>query len=149
MKKLIFYLLLWLSFQSYIYSQSSGYIDSLGVFKWQYHRSVYKNTLEKNSAIVTLVFINGATHSAVSYRQELASSDIKWIEKDGGETYRDGYVETITVKLEPNEAVVWRYSLKNSSVEKGDSVYVEKSAILIMNEQFQVRKEKFMDQKVK
>lgn len=148
MKKLtvLFFLCFFLPWN--LFSQSSGFIDSLGVFQWQYHRSVFKNALEKNSAIVTIVFINGANHTAISYRQEAASSFLHWIEKDGGETDKDGFVETITVKLEPNEAIVWRYTVKNKTIENDGSINVEKSAILIMNDKFQVKKEKFLDQKV-
>lgn len=146
MKKITLLLLLTLSFQYALFSQSSGYTDSLGVFQWQYHRSLYKNAKDTNSAIVTIVFINGANHTAVSYRQEVANSVLKWIEKDGGESDRVGYVESITVQLEPNEAVVWRYTLNNSTKQKNGSINVEKSALLIMNNQFQVKKEKFMEQ---
>ena len=146
MKKLSLLFVLMLCFLYALFSQSSGYTDSLGVFQWQYHRSLYKNAKDTNSAIATIVFINGANHTAISYRQEVANSSLKWIEQDGGESDREGYVESITVKLAPNEAIVWRYTIKNSTKQRSGSIIVEKSALLIMNDQFQVKKEKFMDQ---
>lgn len=149
MKKLIFLFSLFISFQLTISAQSSGYADSLGVFQWQYHRSVYKNAKDTNSAIVIVVFINGANHTAITYRQEVANSTLLWIEKEGGIDERDGYVEFITTKLAPNEAIVWSYSIVNNNQKIDGTITIEKSALLIMNEQFQVRKEKFLDQIVK
>lgn len=149
MKKLIFLFSFFICFQITISAQSSGYFDTLGVFQWQYHRSVYKNAKDTNTAIVIIVFINGANYSAISYRQEIANSSLQWIEKDGGVEEMDGYVAQITTKLAPNEAIVWSYSIKNNIQKPEGSIDIEKSALLIMNDKFIVRKEKFIDQIVK
>ena len=149
MKKLILLFSFLICFQITIHAQSSGYVDSLGVFQWQYHRSLYKNAKDTNSAIVVFVFINGANYTAITYRQEVANSTLIWIEKEDGTSEKDGYVETITTKLAPNEAIAWSYSIRNVSQKIGGTINVEKSALLIMNEQFQVRKEKFLDQIIK
>jgi len=149
MKKLIFLFCLLIGFQITTHAQSAGYIDSLGVFQWQYHRSIYKNANDTTSAIVVLVFINGANHTAITYRQEVADSKLTWIEKDGSVTEKSGYVESITTKLSPNEAIVWSYKINNNKIISKGSINIEKSALLIMNEQFQVKKEKFLDQIIK
>jgi hypothetical protein len=137
------------SFCNQINAQSSGFVDSLGVFQWQYHRSVYKNAKDTTSAVVVIVFINGANHSAISYRQEVKNSTLHWEEKETGSTGEDGYVKFITAKLKPNEAIVWRFIIKNNISNNDNSINVEKGAILIMDEQFNVRKEKFAEQNVK
>lgn len=130
-------------------AQSSGFVDSLGVFQWQYHRSVYKNAKDTSSAVVVIVFINGAHHSAISYRQELKNSTLHWEEKERGITGDDGYVKFITAKLKPNEAIVWRFTIKNNILKKDNSIDLEKGAILIMDENFNVKKEKFAEQIIK
>ncbi len=129
--------------------QSSGLIDSSGVFRWQYHRSIYKNAEDTTTAVVVIVFINGAKPSAITYRQEIKNSSLKWLEKDGGITHQDGYVKVITTRLDPNEAVVWRYTIKNQLLNHDGSIDVEEGAILIMDSRYQVKKEKFAEQKVK
>lgn len=146
------HLLIWLIvlvFCNQINAQSSGFVDSLGVFQWQYHRSVYKNAKDTSTAVVVIVFINGAHHSAISYRQELKNSTLHWEEKETGSTGEDGYVKFITAKLKPNEAIVWRFTIKNNTSNKDNSIDIEKGAILIMDEQFNVRKEKFAELNVK
>lgn len=149
MKKLIFLFCFFIGIQITSNAQSSGYTDSLGVFQWQYHRSIYKNANDTNSAIVVLVFINGANYRAITYRQEVADSKLTWIEKDGSVTEKSGYVEMITTKLSPNEAIVWSYKINNHKIISKGSINIEKSALLIMDEQFQVKKEKFLDQIIK
>ena len=144
---LICFLILGICIQ--IKAQSSGFIDSSGVFQWQYLRSVYKNAKDTTTALVVIVFINGANHSAVSYRQEVKNSVIHWEEKEIGTTGEDGFVKFITAKLQPNEAIVWRFTIKNNILNKDNSIDLENGAILIMDEQFNVRKEKFAEQNVK
>lgn len=134
---------------NHLMAQSSGFIDSSGVFQWQYHRSVYKNAKDTTTAVVVIVFINGANHAAVSYRQEVKKSTIHWEEKETGTTGEDGYVRFITAKLNPNEAIVWRFTIKNNLLNKDNSIDLENGAILIMDEQFNVRKEKFAEQSIK
>lgn len=147
--KLILICFFLLGFCSQINAQSSGFVDSLGVFQWQYHRSIYKNAKDTTTAVVVFVFINGAKHSAISYRQEVKNSTLHWEEKESGSTGEDGFVKFITAKLNPNEAIVWRFIIKNNSISKDNTINIEKGAILIMDEQFNVRKEKFEEQNIK
>lgn len=150
MKKLALFFLLVISlFYFTTFAQSSGYVDSTGLFHWQYHRSVYKNAEDTTTAVVVVVFINGSQPSAVSYRQETKSSTIKWLEKENGTIGQDGYVQYITTKLEPYQAVVWRFIVKNKEFNKDRTIDLEEGAILIMDQNFVVKKEKFAEQKVK
>lgn len=142
MKRGVLFLIL-VSITFIVYSQSNSKYDSTGVFLWQYHRSIYKNSLDSNSAIVTVVFINGSSQAAISYRQEDPDKLITWLDKDGGTITRDGYVEVITYNLEPNKAILFTYRITKVINE---NVKVEKSALLIMDQNFQVIKENFSEQ---
>ena len=129
-------------------AQSGRFVDSTGTFKWQYHRSVVKDAQIANSLIVTIVFINGNEQTAVSYRQEIFQSSIEWIETEGGSIDREGKVEFITVNIAPHNSFVWKFRVMNVPRNKDMSIDLEKASFLIMNEQFKVRKEKFLGQTV-
>lgn len=132
-----------------LFSQSVGYTDSSGVFQWQYHRSVFKNSEDTTSAIVVFVFINGANTTAISYRQEAQNSTITWMDQEKGIYGEEGYVQFLTAKLAPNEALLWRIKLKNNAINKDKSIDLENGALLIMDKSFTVRKDQFPEQNLK
>ena len=144
----IFICLLFLFITVSLHAQSGRFVDSAGNFKWQYHRSVSKDAQYPNSLIVTVVFINGDEQTAISYRQEIFQSKIEWIEKENGSVDKEGKVEFITANLAPYDSFVWKFRVRNIPINKDGSIDLEKAAFLIMNERFQVRKEKFLEQRV-
>jgi hypothetical protein len=149
MKKLVVSLILLFSFWYQLASQSVGYTDTVGVFQWQYHRSVFKNGEDTTSAIVVFVFINGANTTAISYRQEAQNCSIEWLDSEKGEYGEDGFVQYHTAKLAPNEAILWRIKVNNNIPNNDNSIDVEKGALLILDKNYSVRKDKFPKQNIK
>lgn len=138
MRKILSSLLL-LILCSALHSQSNRYIDSAGVFHWQYHYSVTRDFSDSTQALITFVFVNGEKQCAISLRHECFHSKIEWVEIEEGTLSSEKKVEAITANLAPEQVVVWKF--KTSSPQK-KSISVEESAILIMNEEFVVRKER-------
>ena len=61
----------------------------------------------------------------------------------------EGYVQFLTAKLAPNEALLWRIKIKNSFINKDKSIDLENGALLIMDKTFTVRKDQFPEQNLK
>lgn len=137
-------LLLFVSFA--LYPQSNRYLDSTGVFHWQYHYSVTRDYSDSTQALVTFVFVNGEKQSAISLRHECFHSKIVWIEMEEGTLSSEKKVEALTANLAPEQVIVWKF--KTSSETSKSPISVEESAILIMDEEFVVRKERFPAQKI-
>lgn len=139
MRKILSSLLL-LILCSALHSQSNRYLDSAGVFHWQYHYSVTRDFSDSTQALITFVFVNGEKQCAISLRHECFHSKIEWVEIEEGTLSSEKKVEAITANLAPNQVVVWKF--KTSSKSPKTPISVEESAILIMNETFAVRKER-------
>ena len=142
-----FFVLIFSVFVSY--AQSNRYVDSTGKFLWQYHRSVSKDYTDSTKSLFTFVFINGEEQMTIAYRHEVLKSEIKWVETEKGYCVKDGKVEQISANLPPNSAIVWKFLSSNAQQNpKSNAMVVEQGAILIMNKDFQVRKERFPEQTV-
>lgn len=140
MSKFLAIVALFLFSISALYSQSNRYLDSTGTFHWQYHYCVVRDYPDTTKALVTFVFVNGEKQTAISLRHECFHSKIDWIEMEEGTLTSEEKVESLTANLAPNQAVVWRFRTSSGSGKR--SISVEESAILIMNEEFVVLKER-------
>lgn len=119
--------------------------DAFGNFSYQYNRIITKDTLNLSGVIVTLVFINGNAHTAITYRQEVMNSRINWLKTDNGVLKKEGFVEVVTTSIAPNHIVTWQYSISDKTDKKNSKLYIEKAALLIMNDNFQIYKKIFQE----
>jgi hypothetical protein len=147
MKKIVF---LWFWFIavciSSVFGQSNRMTNENGQLLWQYNQIVTLEEGTQNTIRVSFIFINGVNQTAISLRQELFHSQIEWIETAGIQVEKEERVEFVTANLAPHQSVVCQYLLKVKPVDK--ELLLEKSAILIMNEAFEVRKEIIPEQRV-
>jgi hypothetical protein len=128
-----------------VFGQSNRLTNEKGQLLWQYNQNVAVDDDNQNTIIVTFVFTNGIHQTAITLRQELFNSHIKWIETSDIQIEKEDRVEFITANLKPNQSVVWKYLLRNKSNDQ--ELILEKSALLIMNEEFEIRKEVIPEQR--
>jgi hypothetical protein len=113
---------------------------------WQYNQSVTIDEMQPNTVVVTFVFINGIKQTAITFRQELFYSQIEWLETANMQAEQEERVEFVTANVAPNQSVVFKYVLKTKIIEK--ELLLEKSALLIMNEEFEIQKEMIPEQRL-
>jgi len=82
---------------------------------------------------------------AISLRQELFNSEVAWIDISDIQVEKERCVEFLTVNLKPNQSIIWKYLFKSKPVNK--ELILEKSVLLIMNEEYEIRKEIIPEQK--
>jgi len=131
---------------SSLFAQNNRLTNEHGQLLWQYNQTVTKDEEKLNTFLVTFVFINGIEQTAISLRQECFNSSIEWFDISDYQAEKEERVEFITANLLPNQYVVWKYFVKTKPMDK--EFFLEKSALLIMNEDFEVRKEIIPQQKV-
>jgi hypothetical protein len=141
---LLFFLLTAFCFFS-TFAQSNRLTNKNGQLLWQYNQNVAAD-VKQNSFIITFVFINGINQTAFSLRQDLFNSQIEWLETTGIKVEKEERVDFLTVNLAPHQSIVLKYEIKTKLVDK--ELLLEKSAVLIMNEEFEVRKELISEQNV-
>ena len=129
-----------------VFSQNNRLTNENGQLLWQYNQIVHTKEENPNTILVSFIFINGIKQTAISLRQEIFHSKIEWLETTDLKIEKEGRVEFLTVNLAPHQSVVWKYHIKTKSV--GKELILEKSAVLIMNEDFEIRKEIIPEQKV-
>lgn len=117
--------------------------DAFGNFSFQYNRIITKDTAKPASAVVTIVFINGNAQTAIQYRQEFMNSEIEWIKTDNGTLKKEKFVEALTISIPPNIILTWQFKISDISTSKKNIFEVEKAALLIMNDNYQVTKKIF------
>ena len=145
MRKTIFITIILLITIPNIFCQSNRLTNDKGQLLWQYNQTVTIDEKNPNTLLVTFVFINGINQTAISLRQELFNSQIEWLNTDTIQIGKEDRVEFLTANLAPHQSVVWRYALKTKLVDGG--LVLEKSAILIMDKEFEVRKEVVPEQR--
>jgi len=131
---------------SSLFAQNNRLTNEHGQLLWQYNQTVTKVESESNTFLVTFVFINGIEQTAISLRQECFNSSIEWIDISDYQAEKEERVEFVTANLQPNQSVVWKYFVKTKPIEK--EFFLERSALLLMNEDFEVRKEIIPQQKM-
>jgi len=144
MRKAIFITIIFIIILSNVFGQSNRLTNEKGQLLWQYNQNV---TIEKelpNTILVTFTFINGINQTAISLRQEFFNSQIEWLVTAGIPVEKEERVEFLTANLAPGQSVVWKYALKTKPIN--DILTLERSALLIMNEDFEVRKEVIPEQ---
>ena len=149
--KQLFFAKFWLTIvffaiTSVVFAQSNRLTNENGQLLWQYNQIVHLDTKTPNTLLVSFVFINGVKQTAITLRQELFNSQIEWLETTAADVEKEDRVEFLTVNLVPHQSVVWKYLLKNKPIE--NKLLLEKSAVLIMNENFEVRKEVMPEQRI-
>ena len=144
MRKLVFIILIFIINLPTIFGQSNRLTNEKGQLLWQYNQNVTINEETPNTILITFTFINGINQTAISLRQELFNSQIEWLDTAGIPVEKEERVEFLTANLAPGQSVVWKYALKTKPVN--NRLTVERSALLIMNEEFEIRKEVIPEQ---
>lgn len=139
------FLLFWAIFAS---AQSNRYVDSMGVFHWQYHYSVMRDYNNPSCALVTFVFVNGEKYAAVNFRHECFNSQIQWLEMEDAFPTYEKKVQALTANLAPHQVIVWKFR-SHTPENKDKTIQIEESAVLIMDENFQVLKQRLPAQLLK
>ena len=140
-----YWLILFFSVSFQIVSaQSNRLTNENGQLLWQYNQIVNIYEQSPNTLLVSFIFINGINQTAISLRQELLDSQIEWLETTDVQIEKEGNVEFVTANLAPNQSVIWKYLIKTKPINK--ALLLEKSAVLIMDEDFEVRKEVIPEQ---
>jgi hypothetical protein len=127
-------------------AQSNRLTTENGELLWQYSQHIEIDENAPKTVYVTFVFINGINQTAISLRQERFFSQIEWTETANYQIEKEERVEFITANLAPSDSIVLKYTLHQPKV-KNNELIAEKSAILIMNDEFEVRKEFIPEQK--
>ncbi|MCL2167873.1 MAG: hypothetical protein FWH59_01970 [Lentimicrobiaceae bacterium] len=133
-------------FPNLLFGQSNRLTNENGQLLWQYNQIVTVKEEVPNTLFVSFVFINGVNQTAISLRQELFYSQIEWLDSLDLQIEKEDRVEFITANIKPHQSIILKYKLKNKTV--GKELWLEKSAILIMNEEFEVKKEIIPEQLV-
>jgi len=128
---------------SVLSQKSNRLTNENGQLLWQYNQNVVVDE-KQNSFTVTFVFINGINQTAISLRQDLFNSQIEWLETADVKVEKEERVDFLTVNLAPHQSVVFKYEIKTKLIDK--ELLLEKSAVLIMNEDFEIRKELINEQ---
>ncbi|MCL2290859.1 MAG: hypothetical protein FWC34_09205 [Bacteroidetes bacterium] len=128
------------------FAQSNRLTTEKGELLWQYNQNVTIDKENPNNIVVTFVFINGINQTAISLRQELFTSKIEWLNTADVPVEKEERVDFLTVNLAPLQSIVWKYVLKPKPID--NELFSERSALLIMNEGFEIRKEVIPEQKV-
>jgi len=130
---------------SSLYAQNNRLTNEHGQLLWQYNQNVTIDKEKPNIMVVSFIFINGIQQTAISLRQELFYSQIEWLNTSDIQVEKEERVDFLTTNLMPNQSIVWKYTLKNKP--NGNELILEKSAVLIMNEDFEILKEIIPEQK--
>ncbi|MDR0205989.1 MAG: hypothetical protein LBI45_01855 [Bacteroidales bacterium] len=128
-----------------IFAQNNRLTNEKGQLLWQYTQNVSIDEVNPKDIKISLIFINGIQQTAISLRQELFHSQIEWLSTVNLQIEKEGQVEYVTVNLAPNQYMIFNYVIKNKKNNK--ELLLEKSALLIMNENFEVRKELIPEQR--
>ena len=147
MKKLLLILILIATISS-LFSQNNRLTTEKGELLWQYSQNIDIEENNPNTVLVTFVFINGIKQTAISLRQERLLSDIKWLETANYQVEKEERVDFIIANLAPRDSLVLKYTLQQTNKVKKDEILVERAAVLIMNEEFEVLKEFIPEQKI-
>jgi hypothetical protein len=138
MKKLLGFLMIVLWAISSSWAQKDSITDVAGNLLYQYERIVEHASDNPRKAIVTFYFKNGIEQRAITYRQEKLVSKLEWVKKGKSVVKKEKIVEKITANLKPGEEIEWKLQIQYNTKKR--MAIVEKAALLLMNEQFEVIK---------
>lgn len=119
--------------------QGDRLVDSVGNLVYQYNRSA--TYLEPGKCKVTVTVVNGYKQLGVSFRQEVFRSQLQWQETIGGDTTQMPNIKVITANLAPNETIAWTFIYQNNNCKKDKSIDLEKSCFMLLNDEFEVKKQ--------
>lgn len=130
------------------YSEGGSLYNQFGDFACQYNRIIAINPENPDQLLVTFVFINGNTYTAISYRQERMKGEVEWV--SGAEQVRkEGFVDVVTAKLPPHHVVSWKFKYTCKKSPKSHVAEVDKAALMIMNDNMKISKKIFRSSKFK
>lgn len=113
-------------------------VEKAGKLLYEYYRCHAADDCDTCSErMVKFVFKNGDQARAISYRQETLDTQVRWIDIAGGTAGHDVAVEFVTANLRPHQTVEWTYAV---SAKNGCVLQLEKAAVLVMNEKYEVEK---------
>ena len=138
MKKFLVFLMIVLWSIPSSWAQKDSILDTEGNLLYQYERTVEQALENPRKAIVTFYFKNGIEQRAITYRQEKLVSKLEWVKKGKSLVEKEKIVEKITANLKPGEEIEWKLLIEYNTKKR--KAIVEKAALLLMNEQFEVTK---------
>lgn len=138
MKKFLVFLMIVLWSIPSSWAQKDSILDAEGNLLYQYERIVEQALENPRKAIVTFYFKNGIEQRAITYRQEKLVSKLEWVKKGKSLVEKEKIVEKIIVNLKPGEEIEWKLLIQYNTKKR--KAIVEKAALLLMNEQFEVTK---------
>lgn len=138
MKKFLVFLMIVLWSIPSSWAQKDSILDAEGNLLYQYERTVEQALENPRKAIVTFYFKNGIEQRAITYRQEKLVSKLEWVKKGKSLVEKEKIVEKIIVNLKPGEEIEWKLLIQYNTKKR--KAIVEKAALLLMNEQFEVTK---------
>lgn len=138
MKKFLVFLMIVLWSIPSSWAQKDSILDTEGNLLYQYERTVEQALENPRKAIVTFYFKNGIEQRAITYRQEKLVSKLEWVKKGKSLVEKEKIVEKIIVNLKPGEEIEWKLLIQYNTKKR--KAIVEKAALLLMNEQFEVTK---------
>lgn len=119
--------------------QGNRMVDSVGNLVYQYNRSATYTA--PGQCKVTITIINGNKQLGISYRQEVFRSKLSWENTEHGDTSKLANIEIITANLAPKETAVWTFLYRNKAIKKDRSIDLEKSAFMLLTDEFEVKKQ--------
>ncbi|MDL2297112.1 hypothetical protein LJC68_06515 [Bacteroidales bacterium OttesenSCG-928-B11] len=125
------------------YSSGETVQNQFDEFAYQYNRIVSQDADDPSKLIVVFVFINGNSTTAIQYRQETVNGDVEWIETEHGRIGTERIVETISATVFPNRIISWKYSYTLKTKPKDAKVSLDKSALLVLDDNLRVEKKMF------
>lgn len=147
MKKFVSLIVCTFMFVAACAQQGNRLVDSVGNLVYQYNRSA--TCFEPGKCKVTVTIVNGYRQLGISFRQEVFRSRLQWEETIGGDTSQTANVKIITANLAPNESLAWTFIYQNNSCKKDKSIDLEKSCFMLLNEEFEVKKQVLPEMVVK
>ena len=111
----------------------------MGNLLYQYNRTT--SYTAPGQCKVTITIINGYRQLGISYRQETFRSKLTWENTEHGDTSKFANIEVITANLAPKETLVWSFFYQNKTTKKDKSIDLEKACFMMLNDEFEVKKQ--------
>ena len=104
-----------------------------------YYTRIFEYDSEKPAEILITFVFTTQRDMAITYRQETLTGRLEWIEKEG--LYKkEGIVEAVTAYLPARNSVTWKYCYILKTKPSDNMITFDKSALLIMDDNFEVKK---------
>ena len=121
-----------------LFVQTDTAFNTLGI-PYHYYTQIFEYNHEKSNEIMVTFVFTTKKNQAISYRQEVLNSRLEWISKEGLHK-KEGIVEAVTANLAAHSSVTWKYRYIINAIPANKVIAFEKSALLIMDDDLDVKK---------